>query len=115
MYKGQVHVTHWVKLGWDVVTPLPANADCFSQGWGDLHSCSHMAISRLNFDSRQLVLVYFFGKALDISARQRQALCAVYRTWIATLAPALSSQFLRWGRCSRPEMIDKLQSARCCL
>ena len=72
-----MHVTHWVKLGWDMGTLLPANADCFSQGWGDLHSCSHMAVSRLNFDSRQLVLVYFFDKALDISARQRQALCCL--------------------------------------
>ena len=90
VYKGQVHVTHWVKLGWDVMTPLPANAECFSQGWGDLHSCSHMAVSRLDFDNRQLVLVYFFDKALDVSAWQRQALSSVYCTWVANLAHAPS-------------------------
>ena len=54
-----VYAGHWVKFGWEG-TSVPEQHRCWSDGWGDRHSCEYMALSKLNFDTRKLELVHHF-------------------------------------------------------
>ncbi|KAK9813875.1 hypothetical protein WJX73_003016 [Symbiochloris irregularis] len=58
-FGGEVLAGHWMKFGW-AAKEAPAQHKCWSDGWGDPHSCEYTAISRLNFQKRQLELLYQF-------------------------------------------------------
>ena len=58
-YAGGVYAGHWVKFGWSG-EGVPAQHQCWSDGWGDRHSCEYTAISKLNFATQKLDVVHQF-------------------------------------------------------
>lgn len=58
-FQGGVYAGHWVKFGWSTAD-VPSQHKCWSDGWGDRHSCEYTAISRLDFTTNKLKLVHQF-------------------------------------------------------
>lgn len=58
MYAG-----HWVKFGWEGDIVPADHQDCWVDFAG-IFSCDYMAISKLNFETQQLEIVYHFTQSM---------------------------------------------------
>ncbi|KAK9794079.1 hypothetical protein WJX73_010011 [Symbiochloris irregularis] len=62
-YKGEVYVGHWVKFGWESNVVPTDHSACWSE-YNGRFSCDYMAVSRLNFDTQQIELIYHFRQSM---------------------------------------------------